>query len=166
MNDRTRVTLRVAASRETAFQVFTEELDTWWRHGKKYRVSNQGTMALEARPGGKWTETMRRKDGTSRVVELGQVLVWDPPQRLVLSFRPANFNEKDPSTEIEVIFERAIGHGGEGTLVTLEHRGWARVREDHPVRHGQSPKAFLASMGRFWGELLSSMREHIADDSR
>ena len=162
MNDSTRVTLRVGAPREVAFEVFTGELDVWWRHGKKYRVAAHGKLALDPRLGGKLTETFRTKGERTRVVELGEVLVWEPPQRLVLGFRPVNFKAQDPSTVIEVTFERAIGHSGEGTLVRLEHRGWSRVREDHPARHGQAPQVFIASMGRFWGDLLSSLREHVA----
>lgn len=163
MNDRTRVTLRVAAPRALAFEVFTSEIDAWWRHGKKYRVGPEGTMAIEPRLGGRFTETFVTNSGKTRTVLLGEVLAWEPPSRLVLSFRPVNFRAIDPSTEIEVTFERAIGHSGEGTLVMLEHRGWSRVREDHPVRHGQPPKVFIATMGRWWGDLLSSLRQYVAE---
>lgn len=162
MNDRTRVTIRVAAPREVAFEVFTQEIDVWWRHGRKFRVGSEGAIALDPREGGKLTETLTTKSGKTRVLELGEVLTWEPPQLLVFSYRPVNFQVPDPSTEVEVTFERAIGHSGEGTLVTLEHRGWSQVREDHPVRHGQAPKVFIASMGRWWGDQMSSLREHVA----
>ena len=35
-------------------------------------------------------------------------------------------------------------------------------RPDHPVRHGLVDAAFLRMMGLWWGELLTSMREHVA----
>ena len=49
-----------------------------------------------------------------------------------------------------------------GTLVTVTHRGWASLRPDHPARHGQEVAAFIRTMGLWWGELLTSLREHAA----
>ncbi|MGN6109241.1 MAG: hypothetical protein ACTHU0_29310 [Kofleriaceae bacterium] len=60
------------------------------------------------------------------------------------------------STEVEVWFEPR----GDGTEVTVEHRGWAEIRGDHPVRHGQDVAAFLRGTGMWWAALLSSLREH------
>lgn len=161
MSDRARVTVRVAAPRELAFEVFTREIDGWWRHGKKFRVGEPSTMALEPRLGGRLTETVQTPRGP-RVWDLGEVLAWEPPRRLLLSWRAVNFAPSDPSTEVEVLFERAIGHSGEGTLVTVEHRGWSAVRPDHPVRHGEAPAVFIRQMARWWGDLLSALRERAA----
>ena len=164
MSDQAKVTLRVAATRDVAFSVFTEEIDGWWRHGKRYRMGQDSTMHLEPGVGGRLIETVRAR-GTERVHVMGEVTAWEPPARLVIAWRAVNFGPSDPSTEIEVTFERAIGHSGEGTLVTLTHRGWSRVRLDHPVRHGEEAKAFVARMGRWWGDLLTSLREHAAERS-
>ncbi len=160
MSDRARVVVRVAAPRDVAFEVFTAEIDGWWRRGKRFRMGEESTMTLDPKVGGKLRETVARPSGT-RVYDTGEVLVFDPPRRLVIAWRAVNFRASDPSTEVEVTFDRAIGHSGEGTLVTLEHRGWDKVRPDHPVRHGQEPRAFIVSMGRFWGDLLTVLRERI-----
>jgi uncharacterized protein YndB with AHSA1/START domain len=45
------------------------------------------------------------------------VLVYDPPTRLVLRWR---VNPENPPTEVEIVFRPE----GEGTRVDLEHRGW------------------------------------------
>lgn len=156
MTDRARVTVRVDAARDLAFTVFTEEIDTWWRKGKRYRMTEGSTMSLEPRVGGRFREVRG-----ARSWEMGEVLVWDPPKRLVLAWRPVNFRPADPSTEVEVVFERAIGHQGEATMVTIEHRGWDQVRPDHPVRHGQAARAFILSTGRWWGDLMSALRERV-----
>jgi uncharacterized protein YndB with AHSA1/START domain len=161
VSDQARVSLRVAAPRDLAFTVFTEEIDAWWRHGKRYRLGERSVMRLEPGVGGRLVETVTRKAG-EREYEMGRVTAWEPPARLVIEWRASNFTERDPSTEVEVTFERAIGHSGEGTLVTLEHRGWSAIRADHPVRHGEEARAFLASMGRWWGDLGASLREHLA----
>lgn len=162
MSDRARITVRVAAPREVAFDVFTREIDAWWRHGRKFRIAESSVLHLEAGVGGRVTETWRTGEGLPRQREIGVVEVWEPPRRLVVSWRAANFEPSDPSTQVEVTFERAIGHAGEGTLVTLEHRGWSRVRDDHPVRHGQAPSVFVGRMGLWWGDLASALREHVA----
>jgi hypothetical protein len=159
--DRARVSIRVEAKRELAFAVFTEEIDAWWRHGKRYRLGEPSVMRLEPGVGGRLTETVKRKSG-EREYEMGRVTAWEPPARLVIEWRAVNFRATDPSTVVEVTFERAIGHSGEGTLVTVEHRGWSGIRADHPVRHGEEAKAFVARMGRWWGDLAASLREHVA----
>jgi uncharacterized protein YndB with AHSA1/START domain len=50
-----------------------------------------------------------------------EVLVWEPPHRLVYLWH-LRFDRSD-ATEVEVSFERA----GEGTDVTIVHRGWERL---------------------------------------
>jgi uncharacterized protein YndB with AHSA1/START domain len=161
VNDRVRVSLRIAAPQTLAFRVFTEEIDGWWRHGKKYRLGEPSVMHLDPGIDGRLTETLSR-DGKSRSFEIGRVTTWEPPRRLVIAWRAVNFRNRDPDTEVEVTFERAIGHSGEGTLVTVEHRGWSRVRDDHPVRHGQPPQAFIASHARWWGDLAAALQLHVA----
>ncbi|MCA9653315.1 MAG: hypothetical protein H6712_17075 [Myxococcales bacterium] len=42
--------------------------------------------------------------------------------------------------------------------MTVVHRGWSRIRPDHPARHGQPVASFLRTMGLWWGDLLSSLR--------
>lgn len=157
MNDRVKLTLRVAAKQALAFDVFTEDLDAWWRHGKRFRIDDSSVLKLAPGVGGALTETIV-KSGKPRTFTIGTVTVWDPPRRLVLEWRPINFKERDPSTEVEVTFERAIGHSGEGTLVTLEHRGWSRVRADHPVRHQQAASEFMAGHARWWADLGASLQ--------
>lgn len=161
MSDRASVTVRVAAPREIAWDVFTGELDLWWRHGRKFRMGAPSTMWLESGVGGRLCERWGAA-GAETEREIGVVTAWEPPRRLVIAWRAANFEPSDPSTEVEVTFERAIGHAGEGTLVTVAHRGWARIRDDHPVRHGEAPSAFVRRMGLWWSDLASSLRERIA----
>ena len=86
-----------------------------------------------------------------------QKLVWEPPTRLVFEWRATNF-APDEKTEVEVVFTPS----GDGTLVRVQHRGFAGLRPDHPVRHGQPVAAFIRAMGMWWGELMTSLREHAA----
>jgi uncharacterized protein YndB with AHSA1/START domain len=139
-----------------AFRLFTEEIEAWWRRGLKYRLAGRqrGIIHLEAGVGGRLFESFE-SGGQTRVVETGRVTAWDPPARLVFEWRAANFAPAE-STEVEVVFQASAG----GTLVTVTHRGWSRIRPDHPARHGLAVDAFIRSMGLWWGDLMTSLREH------
>ena len=156
--DQARVSVLVAVSPDVAFRVFTEEIDQWWRRGLKYRVTGarRGFIHIEAGVGGRLFESFE-SGAETRVVETGRVTVWEPPSRLVFEWRSVTFAPAE-TTEVEVTFEPSPS----GSLVTVTHRGWSRIRPDHPVRHGLQVAAFIRMMGLWWGDLLSSMREHIA----
>jgi uncharacterized protein YndB with AHSA1/START domain len=148
------VTVFVEAPIDVAFTVFTEETDLWWRHGRKYRIAGKhpGTLQFEPKAGGRLFETWSDSRG-NRMHEIGRILAWEPPSRLMFEWRGVNFAEGE-STEVEVAF-RAIR---DGTEVKLTHRGWAAFRDDHPVRHGQTGAAFIRSIGMWWADLLAAYR--------
>ena len=85
------------------------------------------------------------------------MLDWEPPKRLRFEFRGRNFQPGEV-TFVAVRFDPDPA----GTLVTLEHSGWAALRLDHPVRHGAPEPAFIASMGGWWSELLGSLRRRAS----
>ena len=153
--DKARVTVFVDVAPADAFEVFTLEIDSWWRRGPAYRVAGTepGTLHLEPRLGGRIFEQHGERD--SALFEVGTITAWDPPAHLAFSWRSVTF-VKGESTTVEVWFEPA----GEGTRVTLEHRGWAAIPGDHPVRHGKPVPAFIRDMGMWWGTLMTSLREY------
>jgi uncharacterized protein YndB with AHSA1/START domain len=89
------------------------------------------------------------------VIETGRVTACDPPRRLVIEWRNVNFSP-DEKTEVEVLFEASPS----GTLVTVTHSGWSAIRPDHPARHGLEVEEFVRMIGLWWGDLLTSLREH------
>lgn len=151
-HDQVRVTVSVPVGPEQAFAIFTQEIDLWWRRGPRFRAAGgaRALIAIEPRVGGRVFESLG-DDGA--VHSIGEVLAWEPPARLLFWWRAVNFAPAE-HTEVEVTF-RAVGTG---THVTVLHRGWAALRPDHPVRHGQAPAAFIAMMGRWWGDQLSALR--------
>jgi hypothetical protein len=158
--DKARVTVHVAVDPAVAFEVFTEETDLWWRRGPRYRMAGKSPGALQFEPGlgGRLFERVDAPSGP-RIVEIGKVKVWEPPARLVFEWRNINF-APDEKTEVEVLFERTPG----GTRVTVEHRGWTAIRPDHPARHGMEVAAFLRSLGIWWGDQMTALREHVHQD--
>ncbi len=154
--DQARASVLVRVPPEEAFRLFTEEIDQWWRRGKKYRVAGdrRGIIALEGGVGGRVFESFESKGGT-RVIETGQITHWDPPHGFRLRWRNVNFAPHE-HTSVEVEFAPTRS----GTHVTVTHRGWADIRDDHPARHGQAVAAFVGSMGMWWGDQLSALRHH------
>lgn len=148
------VTVRVDVAPAVAFEVFTAEIDRWWRRGPKYRHAGAapGSIHLEPRLGGRVYEQWRDADGDHHF-ELGRVELWQPPARLRFSWRNATFAEPE-RTEVEVEFAAS----GSGTLVTVRHRGFEQLRQDHPARHGQDDVAVARMLGLWWGEQLTAMR--------
>jgi uncharacterized protein YndB with AHSA1/START domain len=159
--DQATVTVFVAVAPPDAFEVFTQETDLWWRRGFKYRLAGRqpGTIYFEPHVGGRLLESFETESGT-RVYETGRITVWEPPRRLMVTWRGSNFRSGE-STELEVLFEPS----GEGTRVTVQHRGWAALRPDHPARHGLEGAAFNRMIGMWWGDQLVSMREYIETKS-
>jgi uncharacterized protein YndB with AHSA1/START domain len=155
--DAAKVTVVVAVDPDAAFEVFTREIDLWWKRGPKYRNSGRlpGVLHFEPGVGGRLFESYGDA-ADAKLTEIGRVTAWEPPARLAIEWRNKNFAPEE-RTEVEVRFEAVPG----GTRVVLEHRGWAALRDDHPARHGHVGPAFTMMMGSWWGELLTSMREHV-----
>lgn len=157
--DEARATVSVALAPAEAFRVFTEEIDSWWRRGRRFRNApdDRGIVRIEPGVGGRLFESFDGEGG-ERVVEVGRTLVWEPPQRLLLEWRNINFGA-DERTEVEVLFRAS----GSGTMVTVVHRGWSGIRADHPARHGLERPAFIRMMGLWWGDQLTALRLRAAD---
>jgi uncharacterized protein YndB with AHSA1/START domain len=156
--DRATVTVFVAVSPEDAFDVFTKEIDLWWRKGPKFRIAgrHRGQLHFEGGVGGRMFETFDTSTA-SQTIQVGRITAWEPPARLEFEWRGVNF-EPHEKTVVEVRFE-AIGRG---TNVTVQHRGWSSLPDDHPVRHGKVGADFVRAIGMWWAELMTSLREHVA----
>lgn len=135
----------VAVDPARAFAAFTDEIDGWWRRGSRFRwLTRGGALAFE---GGQLVE---RCDKDAFVV--GAVLAWEPPHRLVFEWRAPTF-VGDEVTEVEIRFVAEAGR----TRVLLEHRGWSRIRRDHPARGGtKETPAFQGLFGLYWADLLGA----------
>lgn len=154
--DQVRAMVSVAAPPALAFEIFANEIDLWWRRGLQYRHfgGERALIAIEPRQGGRVFESLGEQ---GPVHEIGRVLDWEPPVRLRFEWRLANFAPHE-RTEVEVLFQPQ----GEGTQVTVIHRGWDALRPDHPARHGDATAAFLRRMGLWWGAQLSVYRLRAA----
>ena len=159
--DRATVSVSVAVSQTDAFDIFTREIDLWWRRGPRFRFGREpGELTFEPSLGGRLFEAFSSESGT-HVREVGRITVWEPPSRLVFNWRNVNFAD-DESTEVEVLFAPT----DTGTLVTVQHRGWGALRAGHPARHGLQGAAFSRMIGLWWGDLMTGLREFVDQRAR
>ena len=152
--DRTRISVAVDVPPPLAFEIFTQQIDRWWRGGIKFRHAGarRGLLRLEPEVGGRLFESIDGEDGP-HIFKVGRVRVWDPPRLLAFSWRNANFASHE-CTEVEVEFAPAAA----GTLVTVTHRGWSALPAEHPARHGLQGADFSRMIGLWWGEQMTSLR--------
>jgi uncharacterized protein YndB with AHSA1/START domain len=117
-----RKSIRVRASQANAFKVFTAGLDRWWPRKASVGTAAMKAMVFEPQLGGRWYEV--GVDGSEAVV--GKVLLWDPPNRFVMSWDINRHWKPDPTlgSEVEVRF---TAEGPDATLVELEHRKFERM---------------------------------------
>src|SRR5437867_458410 len=109
----------VEAPRERAFNVFTEDMASWWPPEHHIIEAELAEMVFEARAGGRIYD--RGVDGSECV--WARVLAYDPPTRLIFSW-DINLDWKietdlERTSEVEVRF---IAEGPDRTRVELEHR--------------------------------------------
>lgn len=154
MTSKVFVALRVKASPERAFAAFVEEIGAWWRPNGLFQTTPRapGVLAFEPGEGGRLIETLEN----GKIFEIGRIVAWEPPARLVFSWRQANF-PPDLMTEVEVRFAAV----GEETRVSVEHRGFDQVPEG-AARHGFPDEALLMRLAEWWQRLLTSYRETSA----
>jgi uncharacterized protein YndB with AHSA1/START domain len=132
--DAVRHSVTVPIDRERAFALFTEEIGSWWPT-EDYKISEGPvTEVFEPREGGRWYELA--EDGSESIV--GTVLAWEPPSRLVISWRLTPEWKFEPdlerATRVEVVFEE---QDGGATRVSLEHRGFEAYGESGAKMRGE-----------------------------
>jgi uncharacterized protein YndB with AHSA1/START domain len=133
---------------EWAFKFFTERIGDWWPLEQYSIFSSSGRgrpdeAVFEPRVGGRVFERLGDEEA-----DWGEVLVWEPPRRVVFSWQ-VNPDWPD-ATEVEITFTPE----GEGTRVALEHRGWERLG-------GKGPEA-REGYANGWIEVLSNYEQGAA----
>jgi uncharacterized protein YndB with AHSA1/START domain len=148
-----RKSITVRASVPQAFEIFTEDFDSWWPRSHHIGSSPMRKAIIESHLGGRcYSEQI---DGTE--CDWGQVLAWEPPHRLVIAWQIGGDWKYEPdlakSSEVEIRFtEQPDGK----TLVSLEHR--------HLDRAGASAGAMRAALEspNGWGGMLQLFVERVS----
>jgi len=120
----TRVRETVPVSQEEAFDIFVNQINTWWpRHGIfPYSFAPKETLPLHIRfdpkEGGRFYEEFQN---ASEYV-IGKITIWDPPDQITYTWKDPAWKGK---TTITVTFTPIDN----GTEVTHEQTGFAEAGE-------------------------------------
>jgi uncharacterized protein YndB with AHSA1/START domain len=129
----------VACPPEEAFELWTEKIATWWPADHSMSGDPETEVTLEPRVGGRIFE--RTPAGIEH--DWGQVVAWEPPERLVYLWHIAA--DRSDATEVEISFADA----GEGTAVTIVHRGWERLGSTGPQRRERNQQGWSTLIPHF-----------------
>lgn len=151
------VALRVAATPERAFAVFTQEIGDWWRPDSFFPITPRGDGRLEFVPGEDGRLVSHQPGGESWTI--GHVTAWEPGERLAMSWRQANFPD-GLETRVEIRFEPI----GEETRITVEHGGWDAIPREQAARHGLSLMVVQKRGADHWRSQLTRLAERAERD--
>ncbi len=123
-------TLTVECGLEQAFAVFADRMGSWWPATHHIGSTPFRDIVIEHRTGGRWYEINERDEQC----QWGNVLAWEPPHRVVVSWHLGPDWNYDPdlarASEVEVAF---FPETAESTRVELTHRCLDR----HGVNYGK-----------------------------
>jgi uncharacterized protein YndB with AHSA1/START domain len=142
-----RQSVLVRSDRQHTFDTFVATIGTWWPvnpfSAGKDRVRD---VTFERRVGGRVYETWQ--DGTE--IDWGQVLVWEPPSRFVLTW-----NMTSVTTEVELTFAEL---GPALTRVAVEHRGWEQLTDQQLAEDCALPGGYTGGAYREgWARILACL---------
>lgn len=136
----------VEAPVDRAWEVFTQDLRTWWPM-KDYSVAGEGSQAfVEGRLGGRFYE----RTAGGEEAEWGVLTAWEPPERIAFTWHPGT--PVDQATEVEVRF---TPEGADRTRVDLEHRGWEKLADNAQGMRDAYDQGWSAVLGSYQGALKS-----------
>lgn len=158
------VTIETEADPERAFRVFTEDMHEWWPRSNRLGEAERTDVVIEPQVGGKWFE--RTADGEAN--DWGDVLVWDPPHRLTLSWRIGiGFvpeDNPDRASRVEVRFHE---DEAAGTVVTVVHSDFERHGVNwRTMRDGVSGEGGWPTILDAYHELLRKSAERSPTEKR
>jgi uncharacterized protein YndB with AHSA1/START domain len=111
------IAFTVACTPARAFEVWTAKTSLWWPTGHSVSADPDLVVTFEPHPGGRIFE--RTPVGIEH--EWGEILDWEPPHRLRYLWHIRR--DRSDATEVEIRFAGS----GDGTLVSIVHRGWERL---------------------------------------
>jgi len=132
--------VRVPVPIERAFSVFVEQMETWWPEANRTGAQPFQTIFIEPRAGGRWYE----RDARGSASDWGQVIEWDPPRRVALSFRGAG--------KLEVRFSAHDSF----TLVQIEPCDTYHAKSNWVLHAGAVPLHVPPALMQFeWADILA-----------
>ena len=130
------VEFEVGVGPQQAFETWTQRCATWWP--RSHTMSGApSAITFEPRAGGRIVEHAADAEH-----EWGEVLAWEPPDRLRCLWHP--FFDRAEATELDITFRPVAT----GTAIRLEQRGWERLGAAAAPRRTRTAGA--------WGEVTTA----------
>jgi hypothetical protein len=131
------IEFEVGVAPASAFDTWTRRCATWWP--RSHTMSGDpSSITFEPRAGGRIVEHAAGGDH-----EWGEVLDWEPPDRLRCLWHP--FFDRSEATELDITF-RAVATG---TAIRLEQRGWERLGDAAMPRRTRTEGAWSVVTAAF-----------------
>ncbi len=143
--------VRVAASPERAFTVFTDGFGSWWPKSHTIADAPVELAVIEPRVGGRCYD--RCTDGSE--CDWGSVLTWEPPTRLVIAWQIDSAWTYEPDLEHSSRVTVTFAPDGDGTRVVLVHDEFERLRDG-----GEGMRAGVESG---WGTSLGIFAAYVSE---
>lgn len=131
--------IRVRCDQATAYELFTAHIGAWWPLATHSVFGAAASVAFED------GLLVERVAGQASV--WGEVLSSNRPHGFTMTWHPGR--GRDEATELELVFAA----DGDGTLVTLTHRGWERL--------GARAEEARADYERGWQVVLSGYAARV-----
>ncbi len=143
-----RKSVTVRAGPAHAFEVFTAGIGAWWPATHHIGASPMKALIIEPGVNGRWYSICQDESQC----DIGKVLAWEAPARLVLAWQLDGEVKYDPDliTEVEVTF---ADQGDGTTRIDLEHRHLERMGDQ--AQHGRA----MLDAPNGWGLILSLFAE-------
>ena len=144
--------LRVKAPLDRTFSVFVEQMERWWPPTHHIAPEPFESIFIEPRVGGRWYE----RDAKGNQCQWGQVLAWNPPHQVTLSWHLGPDWQFNPdlakASEVELRF---TPDGPDGTQVELIHSKIERHGEGFEQYRSalDGPGAWVAILDHFQQEV-------------
>lgn len=118
MTDPLKLAFRVACPPAHAFDVWTSRTSLWWPADHTVSGEDGLEIVIEPRVGGRILE----RSASGREEIWGEILVWEPPRRLVYLWHLRA--DRADATEVEIVF---VQDEDGATEVRIDHRGWEQL---------------------------------------
>ncbi|HEX8681781.1 MAG TPA: SRPBCC domain-containing protein [Ardenticatenaceae bacterium] len=112
--DAVRKTITVRCDVETAFRIWTEQMNSWWPKGHSRSGNPSTTVLMESQIGGRIYE--RTPEGVEH--DWGRVIVWNPPRHYAYHWYLGSGPEQPTRVDVHFIAQED-GH----TRVDVSHQG-------------------------------------------
>jgi len=115
--------VKIRASPEVAFVIFTDEIGRWWRPGPNFCMDANRAIGvrIERGIGGRWLELYDELGDDAFVI--GKVSAWEPGDCVAFRDHSRVLDVLDFETEVEVRFAAE----GDGTRVQVMRAGWDQL---------------------------------------